>query len=401
MAMNSTCMSNNLTIASWNINGLGDKCRDDFFISCINYDINILLETWKGTDNELNMPDFNVLQKCRKKKRRSRRFSGGIIICYKSKLHNGITELNNITTSLNRLWFKLDKQFFGLEKDLYVCACYIPPSSSPYYDDDFQKLENEILNISDKGDVLIVGDLNARVANKLDFIDNEDRIHDNLLDILPTDYIHDYYLNRNSIDTIFNSQGQQLLDLCIASQLRILNGRFLGDALGNMTCFKPNGASTVDYALASVGLMKAVNYFQTLNPSYLSDHVQIVVHLKCNLAGILEPSNDLNSNKINSSYKWENISKEKMLIALEQNDVKESIINFENTSFTKDNTGIEMAGEQLNDIFQTLSSRSCKLVKLYKKKKETKKEKTLGGQRITGSQTYCISYRESFTKTAI
>ena len=249
--------------------------------------------------------------------------------------------------------------------------------------------------------MLIVGDLNARVANKLDFIDNEDRIHDNLLDILPTDYIHDYYLNRNSIDTIFNSQGQQLLDLCIASQLRILNGRFLGDALGNMTCFKPNGASTVDYALASVGLMKAVNYFQTLNPSYLSDHVQIVVHLKCNLAGILEPSNDLNSNKINSSYKWENISKEKMLIALEQNDVKESIINFENTSFTKDNTGIEMAGEQLNDIFQTLSSRSCKLVKVYKKKKETKKEKTLGGQRITGSQTYCISYRESFTKTAI
>ena len=77
-------MFGNFTIGSWNINGLGDKCKDDFFLSMIKYDINILLETWKGTDSEVNVPDYKLIQKCRKRKRRSKRYSGGIIIFYKS-----------------------------------------------------------------------------------------------------------------------------------------------------------------------------------------------------------------------------------------------------------------------------------------------------------------------------
>jgi hypothetical protein len=67
-----------------------------------------------------------ILQKCRKKQRRSKRFSGGIVILYKSKLHKGIYELQDMSTSKNRIWLKLDKVFFGLEKDLFICACYIP-----------------------------------------------------------------------------------------------------------------------------------------------------------------------------------------------------------------------------------------------------------------------------------
>ena len=50
-------MINNLSIGSWNINGLGDKCRDDFVMSC-------LLETWKGSDSSLNLSEFKTLQKC-------------------------------------------------------------------------------------------------------------------------------------------------------------------------------------------------------------------------------------------------------------------------------------------------------------------------------------------------
>ena len=42
---------NNLSIGSWNVNGLGDKYRDDQFMSCLKYDINILIETWKGVDD--------------------------------------------------------------------------------------------------------------------------------------------------------------------------------------------------------------------------------------------------------------------------------------------------------------------------------------------------------------
>jgi exonuclease III len=99
-------MNTNLSINSWNVNGLGDKCKDDLFLSCMKYDINILLETWKGTDANFNIPDFKILQKCRKKQRRSKRFSGGIVILYKSKLHKGIYELQDMSTSKNRIWLK-------------------------------------------------------------------------------------------------------------------------------------------------------------------------------------------------------------------------------------------------------------------------------------------------------
>jgi hypothetical protein len=72
----------------------------------------ILLETWKGIEPNINIPDYNFFQKYRKKKKRSKRFSVGIIVAYKSVLHKGITEIKDITASENRLWLKLDKHCF-------------------------------------------------------------------------------------------------------------------------------------------------------------------------------------------------------------------------------------------------------------------------------------------------
>ena len=43
------------------------------------------------------------------------------------------------------------------------------------------------------------------------------------------------------------TRGQRLLDLCISSQLRILNGRMLGDPRGKFTYHGPQGSSVIDY----------------------------------------------------------------------------------------------------------------------------------------------------------
>jgi hypothetical protein len=51
-----------------------------------------------------------------------------------------------------------------------------PPVNSPYYDDDFLKLETEISQVYDKGHILLIADLNARIANSSDFIENEDEL---------------------------------------------------------------------------------------------------------------------------------------------------------------------------------------------------------------------------------
>lgn len=119
------------------------------------YDINILLETWKGSNPNYNFTEFKTFQKCRKKKKSSRRYSGGIIILYKSNLHQGIS-LFDITPSENRIWMKLNKYFFGFRIDIFICVCYIPPVSSLYYEEDFSKLESEVSKVSAKGNVLIM-----------------------------------------------------------------------------------------------------------------------------------------------------------------------------------------------------------------------------------------------------
>ena len=56
-------MQANISIGSWNIQGLGGKIEDDNFISSLKYDINILQETWKGADSKCNIANFNILQK--------------------------------------------------------------------------------------------------------------------------------------------------------------------------------------------------------------------------------------------------------------------------------------------------------------------------------------------------
>jgi endonuclease/exonuclease/phosphatase (EEP) superfamily protein YafD len=50
-----------------------------------------------------------------------------------------------------------------------VCACYTPPTNFLYSNDDFTDLENEISSLNGKGNILIIGDLNARVGDKSDF----------------------------------------------------------------------------------------------------------------------------------------------------------------------------------------------------------------------------------------
>jgi hypothetical protein len=60
-------MINSFSISSWNVQGLGSKYRDEEFLSNLKYDINILLETWKGAD--FCIPNFSIFQKSRKKKK--------------------------------------------------------------------------------------------------------------------------------------------------------------------------------------------------------------------------------------------------------------------------------------------------------------------------------------------
>ena len=252
----------------------------------------------------------------------------------------------------------------------------MPPVTSPYYEEDFLKLENEVLNISNLGDILIVGDLNARIADTPDFIYNENESQNSIDNILPDNYSVDVNLHRYATDKIFNTQGQGLIDLCIASQLRILNGRYVGDIFGNFTCHKSYGASTVDYALTSVDLINSINFFTVSDPTYLSDHSQISVHISCMYKMTTDHQSNNNNNKLKSikhMYKWQAISKDKLFEVLQNKTIIDEIVSIENTNFANNSEGIDSATNLVTSLFEKLAEKSCKIVR-YRHTKPRKKK---------------------------
>ena len=78
-----------------------------------------------------------------------------------------------------------------------------------------------------------------------------------------------------------NGRGQQILDPCIGTRMRILNGRILGDSVGHFTCHKWNGSSVADYMITSEELFPRFRYFR-VHPFYdeISDHCLITAELQ-------------------------------------------------------------------------------------------------------------------------
>ena len=255
---------------------------------------------------------------------------------------------------------------------------YIPPVTSSHNENDFLILENEIFDFSCKGKIVLLGDFNSRTGEKTDYIEN-DSMDLNRLDnenLLPEDYQIDYCSHRNSQDSIANGQGENLLDLCVSSRLRMLNGRYLGDILGNYTCITYNGFSVVDYAIVSEGLLPSVKYFQTHDFNYLSDHAKIELYLRCN-CNIFESNIFANENWSKSyTYKWDTEnSKQKLLDCFSEEKMINDILKFETETFSDDQSGVDGATSELTNILKHLSDKSCKIKKgPFKQVKKHKKQ---------------------------
>ncbi len=90
------------------------------------------------------------------------RDSGGLVIWIKNVL---APFTSPVQQGKNHIWLKLDKSFGILDKDLFICGIYIPPSDSPYYDDEvFYTLMEEINQYQTLGKICLCGDLNARLV---------------------------------------------------------------------------------------------------------------------------------------------------------------------------------------------------------------------------------------------
>lgn len=368
-----------VNIAYWNINCLKskmyDKSNDSVFLKEISpFDIVCLTEI-KCNMTQINFEGYKTHVVQRKVVHKGPMF-GGIAILIKQSIRLGVKFMP--TSSSEYQWIKLRKDFFGFEKDIYVCCLYYSPRNSTYSNnsdiDILSLIGADLLEYSKVGNALLCGDFNARTGCKeADFIVNDNVSHIPVSDTYQRDTNIDF---RNSQDHVIDTRGRELLELCIESQLRILNGRTFGDSQGMFTSYKYNGNSVVDYILASECLLSQILYFNvSLNIPSLSDHSKICCKIFANYS--LQPINTLAPLPV--KYKWSSISTDKFKDSLCSNVIKEKISNF--LSLESDAISVDFMMTKLNDIIVSAADASLH-------KKTNKKTNRLASKKWYDTELY-------------
>ena len=258
------------------------------------------------------------------------------------------------------LWVKMSYSYFGLKNDLFICFCYISPEGSSIYSssktsglDIFDYLEKDIARFNKLGDILIMGDLNARSSQLKDFIDNDCNDHLQLPDYISIDK----QCHRNNMDSHVNNYGKVLVEMCCNSNCKILNGRVPGDSMGRFTSHQYGGSSTVDYGIISSDLFHDVQYFKVWPLNHLSDHCPISLSLCARVKHNVENS----CNKLNAlpvKFIWDEKSNLSFVKAISSKSISDKILHFQINSF-KD---INEAVSQFNDILNNAAKSSLKCI---------------------------------------
>ena len=255
---------------------------------------------------------------------------------------------------------------------------YLPPDNSTYsnrlHTDCCDILENDVKKYLPLGEVILLGDMNARTACGDDHLRNDTDLF--IPDPIP--YIMDEDLpSRNNQDLTTNERGKSILDMCISSGLRILNGRKPGDSLGYFTCHKYNGSSTVDYGIVSERLFKDIMYFHVHSDlGDISDHCQISLCIQ-NVNFLRKPKNKLLKTKLPQGYIWDENSEFYFGNALEA--LTPMMNDFNKTQFGNNPVEVNNALQNLNSIILTAANNSLKKTrKRPTNKKTVKKQKWYG-----------------------
>ena len=211
------------------------------------------------------------------------RCSGGVVVLVKKYLQDYIVNLN--TECPNCIILKLKNMLY---KDLICVFPYIPCSTSPFYNgfenrNGINILESYLYDIYiDNNDCnfLILGDLNSRISNI-------QPIHECLTatkyldDVNSSSFFNDddASFTRQSKDTVLNSFGKSLIELCASLNLLVLNGLSDNDKDGNFTFISPNGNSVIDYCICSEDLLSH-DLFLDIVPQVDSWHLPLTFEIQ-------------------------------------------------------------------------------------------------------------------------
>lgn len=294
--------------------------------------------------------------------------SGGVCIAVKNEISKGVC-LVNTTKCPDIVAIRLKKHCFAMSSDIIIINVYDSPTNSSYKkskDDDLSTLDyvsDVIEKIPPNNNILIVGDFNARIGTLIDR--GEDHFDPS------SDYQQhgtQFYGNlppRSSKDLKINPNGRPFLDFVTSNNLAIMNGRTLGDVIGNFTCIKYNGCSLVDYVCSSMNMTNKIRSMFVGDLSYLSDHCPIHVSLLIDCQqGFLMSEPTSSFTKVPNKFKWESISNESQpgrdfLKCQNDTDISEKIFELENREIATADDVFKL-NDDIISVYNEISSRSLK-----------------------------------------
>ncbi len=197
---------------SWNVEGycgqsLGDK-QDILYR--LNADVIVLTETWSRHSNSVTLDGYVCLEKPRSvTNKNSLRASGGIACLIKREL----ADIYKISIEDNYMEEILPIRLSDRHSDNFISlfCVYLPPESSLYgenVDEVFEYLVGKLYDCCEANLVLLAGDFNSRIGDKLDYIDGVD-------DVPP----------RSAIDDVVNDHGKSLINFMLQTNTCVLNSR--------------------------------------------------------------------------------------------------------------------------------------------------------------------------------
>ena len=296
----------NLSIGFQNISGkhcptLGCKLSNQIKFQ---NDIEILGETWSKCKKCSNVVEgYELIEFINPAKRancKKGRDSGGLLVFAKNHISQSLKVLKK---GDNRIWFEIsDALFHDIPDKIKICAAYAPPENSHYLSTCFwEDFEEEMIALTNiNSPTIIIGDLNARTGNLLDYVEVDGPQDEFISNIRPKPAL------RKNCDSVVNKFGKKTAHICSSFNLQIANGRFLGDQWGNFTHLNPNkGQSTVDYALISDSLFEHIEDFKVLPLNDYSDHSKIVINVKHAKIPDLTAEEEYPWADVEPGYKWD------------------------------------------------------------------------------------------------
>ena len=303
-----------LKFLCWNVRGLSDFKIDQHHVLLQQYDFICLTEVWSSEFSEFSLEGYESYNFPRKKiHENARRPSGGIYLFINRTLLKGIDVAFRKREWI--VWCKLSKDFFNFKYDLYVASIYIPPIDSNHaIDEPFSIIESDITSLPPDGDILLLGDHNARTGGLTDFALSHDTNAApfnypsvRLRDDIATEALHGSgRIHRVSRDRISNAYGRDLISLCHGTSLLIMNGRVPGNSDVAFTCeCNSKGNSTVDYFVGSASLLPDCVSLKVHPKFPESDHRPLSLSLKCDVRMVNDNSSAIESGWVETfKYKY-------------------------------------------------------------------------------------------------